>query len=63
MVDMCVNMGIKPRVHYQQGYTCADIADLFEHQVSAFGQKLSEDAPVHCQLPTHLEGSGSDFIE
>ena len=33
MVDICVNMGVKPRVHYQKGYPCEDIAELFERQV------------------------------
>ena len=30
---MCVNMGIKPHVHYQLGYPCQEIADLFEEEV------------------------------
>ncbi|KAK8819707.1 hypothetical protein WA556_002694 [Blastocystis sp. ATCC 50177/Nand II] len=30
MVDICVNLGIKPRVHYQSEYPCDAIADLFE---------------------------------
>lgn len=34
LVHMCVAMGIKPRVHYQIGYPCKDIADLFEDEVS-----------------------------
>lgn len=33
MVDICVNLGIKPRVHFQKQYPCADIADLFEEYV------------------------------
>lgn len=30
---MCVAMGIKPHIHYQCGYPCKDIADLFESEV------------------------------
>ena len=33
LVHMCVAMGIKPRVQYQIGYPCKDIADLFEDEV------------------------------
>ena len=33
MVDICVNLGVKPRVHYQKGYPCEEIAELFEQQV------------------------------
>ena len=35
MVDICVNLGIKPRVHYQNEYPCDEIADLFEGYVGA----------------------------
>lgn len=33
LVHMCVNLGIKPRVHYHSGYPCQDIADLFESEM------------------------------
>ncbi|KNB41497.1 hypothetical protein JH06_5113 [Blastocystis sp. subtype 4] len=34
LVHMCVALGIKPLVHYQCGYPCKDIADLFESEVN-----------------------------
>ncbi|KAK8804817.1 hypothetical protein WA171_006783, partial [Blastocystis sp. BT1] len=33
LVHMCVALGIKPLVHYQCGYPCKDIADLFESEM------------------------------
>ena len=49
---MCVNLGIKPRVHYHSGYPCQDIADLFESEVN-MGFRWHVDAPVHCELPAN----------
>ena len=40
---MCVAMGIKPRVHYQIGYPCKDIADLFEDEVSIWWWMMNDD--------------------
>ena len=36
LVDICVNLGVKPRVHYEQGYPCAEIADLFEQYIEQY---------------------------
>ena len=47
---MCVNLGIKPRVHYHSGYPCQDIADLFESEVD-INARCHVDAPVHRELP------------
>lgn len=39
MVDICVNLGIKPRVHYQSEYPCDAIADLFEDYVGMLARR------------------------
>ena len=39
MVDICVNLGIKPRVHYQSEYPCDAIADLFEAYVGMLARR------------------------
>lgn len=39
MVDICVNLGIKPRVHYQKEYPCDEIADLFEDYVGTVARR------------------------
>ena len=50
---MCVNLGIKPRVHYHSGYPCQDIADLFESEVEmCFRSHV--DASVHRKLPAGI---------
>ena len=50
---MCVNLGIKPRVHYHSGYPCQDIADLFESEVD-MSFRSHVDASVHRELPADV---------
>ena len=37
LVDICVNLGIRPQIHYQNSYPCDHIADLFYQSVGSGG--------------------------